>query len=235
MTPDRKRSTTRMTARFARTAAATGKLRRYSLCSAVFWLILSVFLVQNTATSGAGRSQSSQTQVPAIHRSLQLTATVISQEYCRNTEMQRSQMDLKLKLSLKNIGNATLIFCRYCNGINRVVLSKSLKKAKSGDYIYDQHSTFMRMPWLEKDGIQVSPTLEFVTLEPGESFDYEYPQSADITLTDADNPSQDVPPARYLMYVKIQIWQWDSDLIKPLEQRWARLDRYSLGTLCPNP
>lgn len=206
---------------FAKPAATTNKTMRYFLWSAVFCLIVAVSVVDEAATSVRG--QTSYAQVRALHRSLELTGSVIGEEYCRNTAMQRFQLGLKLKLSLKNTSAATIIVSRFANPINRVVLSKSLKKAKSGDYVYDEISTLMSLPWPEQnDAQQLSPTVEFVTLKPGESFDYKYPQSIDITLSDANDLSVRVSPGRYLLKVKIQTSLWDTEKIKALEQRWAQ-------------
>ena len=209
---------------FAKPAATTNKLMRYYLCLAVSCLLVGVFLVQNTASSGALRSQSRQTQVRAAPRSLQLTTTLVAQEYCRNRVTKESQLDLTLKLSVKNISNVTLLICRYCNSIFRVVLSKSLRKAESGNYAYDQRSTMSHFPFPEgSDADQLSPEHGlFVTLKPGETFDYEYPQRIDITLTDADDPSENVSPGQYLLQVKIETWDWDEERFKTLEQRWAK-------------
>lgn len=204
-------------------AATINKLMRYFLCFAVFLLLISLFLVQNTATSAAVPGQSSKAQGPAVPRSMQLTATAITEEYCRNTATQEAQLFLALKLSVKNSSEKTLIVSRFANAINRVVLSKSLKKAKSEDYVYDERTTFMRVPLLRQIDIQqVSPTLEFVTLKPSESFDYEYPPSTDITLTESSGRTQRFSPGSYFMQVKIRTWQWDSEKIRPLEQLWAQ-------------
>lgn len=206
--------------KFVRTAATSNKPLRYFFCSAVCWLLVGAFVTQDTATSGVVRGQSSQAQV----RALQLTATVIGQEYCRDTAMRRSQMDLKLKLSVKNISNETVLVCRFCNSIQRVVLSKSLKKAKAGDYAYDQHSTVGHLPFPKIDDTQLlSPESGlFVILRPGESFDYEYPQPVNITLTDAGDRSLRVSPGQYLLQVKIETWDWDTERRKMLEQRLAQ-------------
>ena len=220
---------------FARLAVTTNELTKYVLRSAVFWLILGILLVQNTATSGAGTNQSSDGQARAVRRSLQLTTSVVAQEYCRNAA-QRSQMDLTLQMTLKNTGDKTLIVGRYANAINRVVLSNTRTNGKSGKYVYDEISTLMRLPWLEQNDIQqVSPTVEFVTLKPGESFDYQYPQNIDITLTDSSDPSQTVSPGKYLMKVKIQTWQWDTEKIKSLEQRWAQIGMLYYWDLTSEP
>lgn len=204
--------------------AVISKARKYFLCSAVFWLLAGVLLVQNTATSGAVQGQFARAQVGAASRSMQVTASVIGQGYCRNTVTQEAKLDLKLKLSVKNTSDATLIVCRYCNSIQRVVLSKSLKNANSGDYVYDQHSTVGHLPFPEIDDTQLlSPEAGlFVTLKPGESFAYEYPQSVDITLTDAGDRSSRVSPGRYLLQVKIETWDWDGERRKMLEQRLAQ-------------
>ena len=196
------------------------KVRRYFLCLAVSWLIIGGFLSHDTATSGVVRGQSSQAQV----RALQLTATVIGQEYCRNTALQRSQMALNLKLSVKNVSNATLLVCRYCNSIHRVVLSQSLKKADSGEYAYDQKSTVRHLPFPESNDSELLAPAGgvFVTLKPGESFDYPYPQSVDVTLTDAADQSLRVVPGQYYLQVKIETWDWDREKRKLLEQRWAQ-------------
>ena len=183
-----------------------------------------VFLVQNTATSGVVEGQSAHAQVSAASRSMQLTASVIGQGYCRNTATQEAKLDLKLKLSVKNTSDATLIVCRYCNSIFRVVLSKSLQKANSGDYAYDQHSTVGHLPFPESNDAQLLSPRDgvFVTLKPGESFDYEYPQSVDITLTGAGDRSLRVSPGRYLLQVQIETWDWDAERRKMLEQRLAQ-------------
>lgn len=214
----------RMTVRFARRAATTNKLRRYFLCSAVSCLLVGVFLVQDTATSRVVRGQSSRVQKRAVLRSPQLTATVISQEYCRNSVTQESQLYLKLKLSLKNTSDATLIIHRFTTGIHRLVLSKSLKKAKSGDYAYQQHATIGYFPLSSQVNTQqLSPVVEFFTLKPGESFDYEYPQSADITLTNADDPSHNLSTGRYLMQIQMKTWPWNEKILNELGQRWAQI------------
>lgn len=213
-----------MTPRFARPAATSNRPLRYFLCVAVSWLLVGVFVAPDTATGGVVRGQSPQAEVRAAHRSLQLTATVIGQEYCSDTAMRRSQMELKLKLTVKNISGATLLVCRYCNSIRRVVLSKSLKKAESGDYAYNQYSTVGHLPFPEMNDSQLlSPEAGlFVTLKPGESFDYEYPQSVGITLTDAGDRSVDVSPGQYLLQVKIETWDWDLERAKMLHQRLAQ-------------
>lgn len=190
----------------------------------MFWLLAGVLLVKNTATSGAVQNQSAPAQVRAASRAVQLTSSVIGQEYCRNTATQEAKLNLKLKLSVRNIGDATLLVCRYCNSIHRVVLSNSLKKAEAGDYAYDQHSTVGHLPFPKITDTQLlSPEAGlFVTLKPGESFDYEYPQPIDITLTDAGNRSLRVSPGRYLLQVKIETWDWDMERRKMLEQRLAQ-------------
>ena len=190
----------------------------------MFWLLAGVLLVQNTATSGAVQSQSAHAQVPAASRSLQLTASVIGQEYCRNGAMQRSQVNLKLKLSVRNTGNETLLVCRFCNSIFRVVLSKTLKQAEAGDYAYDQQSTVGHLPFPKIDDTQLLSAEAglFVILKPGESFAYEYPQPVDITLSDAADRSLRVSPGQYLLQVKIETWDWDVERRKTLEQRLAQ-------------
>jgi len=133
-------------------------------------------------------------------------------------------MDLKLKLSVKNTSDATLLVCRYCNSIHRVVLSKSFKKARSGDYAYDQHCTVGHLPFPEINDTQLLSPADglFVTLRPGESFDYQYPQSVDITLTDADDRSLRLSSGLYVLQVKIETWDWEEERFKMLEQRWAQ-------------
>lgn len=155
---------------------------------------------------------------------MQLTASVIGQEYCRNTETQETKLNLKFKLSVRNIGDAPLIVSRFANAINRVVLSKSLKQAQSGVYIYDESSTLMRLPWPGTNDAQDLASTDnlFVTLKPGESFDYEYPQSRDITLTESGGRAERFTPGQYFLKVKTQTWQWDPEKIKGLEQRWAQ-------------
>jgi hypothetical protein len=131
---------------------------------------------------------------------------------------------LQLKLSLQNTGDVALIVPRYSNAIYRVVLSKNLDKAQSGDYTYDVHSTLMRLPGTEKNDFttQLSPTNEFVILKPNETFDYEYPQGIEIALNDPDDARHRLSSGRYFLQVKIQTWPWDREKIDLLQKRWAQ-------------
>lgn len=204
---------------FAMPAATRDKPMRYFVCSTVVCLIVSIFLVQEAR----GQGQVSQASQPlAPHKSLQLTARVMGQDYCR-TPSEESQLDMKLKMSLKNISNTTVIVHRFANAVNRVVLSRSLEKAESGKYVYDQFSTWMGFPFVEENDMQQpSRTFQFITLKPGESFDYEYPETVDLRVTESGGRTKRLSPGRYFMIVKIQTWMWEMEKLKQLEQRWAQ-------------
>ena len=212
---------------FEKHVATINRLMRCLFLSAVLLVFVSGFLNDmTTATTGYVSHSDSYIQGSSPRQSLQLAANVVSQQYCSKTRpdsSSESQLALQLKLSVRNTSEVALIVPRFNNAVYRVVLSKSLEKTKSGNYAYDAHSTLMRIRWPEnEDWKQLSPTSEFVILKPNDSFDYQYLQGIEISLTDPDDGRHRLPAGRYFLQVKIQTWPWDAEKINVLQQRWAQ-------------
>lgn len=154
-------------------------------------------------------------------RQLQLSTTVLTQEYCG-----RDDLRLRLRLRFTNVGSEPLIVYRYSLAISRQMISRSYNDALEHRYLKDLEPFVDPMLPQPADAATPDDRL-LVTLKPGET--HEVDNDVHVFVFDGSKRSADfLRPGHYFLQITVPTWWFSRESADRLAERWR--DRGFLWT-----
>jgi len=146
-------------------------------------------------------------------RQLQLSTTMLKQEYC-----DRDHIRLKLRLRFTNVGSETLVVYRHSLAISRQMISRSYNDALEHRYL-KEIEPFVN-PILPQPADAATPDDGlFVTLKPGET--HEVDNDVNVLAFDSSRKSADLlRPGHYFLQITVPTWWFSRESADRLRDRW---------------
>ena len=168
---------------------------------------------------GISMPASSDQDRPA--RQLQLSTTMLKQEYC-----DRDHIRLKLRLRFTNVGSETLVVYRHSLAISRQMISRNYNDALEHRYLKEIEPFVDPILPPPADAATPDDGL-FVTLKPGET--HEVDNDVHVLAFDSSRKSADLlRPGHYFLQITVPTWWFSRESADRLRDRWR--DRGFLWT-----
>lgn len=159
---------------------------------------------------------------PQAQTSLELTASISRQRYCRNSFLAGPALaDLDLRLSFRNVGQQPLILYKGSTVVYRQMFSASVQEAARHQYLHEgRFSIFPGDP--PQIARNTTPDKNFVVLRPGAVFETHVVSGAIVLVKRTDEEAMD--PAfgtgEYVMQIVINTFPYSDELATDLRKLW---------------
>ena len=191
------------------------------------WMILVLLTAcagQQLAAAGTRAHQRSEKQ--KVSQTVKLTAEIIGRQQCIQVLGDGSRdelLRLKLRYRITNVSSEPVVIHGYSHAAFNVRLSRTAAEMLANNFVYDARSTFMRPSrvWMREFN-EPAPSDEFRVLKPNESFEYQYPENVDITVSDSTDASENLPAGEYFLQTRVATWMWENEIAERLQQQWSK-------------
>jgi hypothetical protein len=182
----------------------------------------------------------SRIRAGGFSREMELTTTVVSQELTSKVENGRSLpvLILKLRMSVRNLSDRTVILHRYGGDIYHVMVTKGDHYASREELEYESWMCSVPLEGMylnERTFPDPSPTDEFVTIAPNGVFDFVVDQTVKLELINSDNGKRRLNAGSYFLRVRASTWQWTEASAVDLQSRWAKYGNFWFHDLTSVP
>jgi hypothetical protein len=169
--------------------------------------------------AGARANIVSERDSDALQRPpLQLSTTVISQDYCTG-DAELDGLRMKLLLHYANSGQQPLILYKGSNLVSRLMVSHNSEDAAARRFELNASLT----QFTEGGDVKVeapTPGSLFVILAPGASYDTEESVSVFAVRDDARRIGGAISSGEYVLQVRVSTWPESGDLARKLHDLW---------------
>ncbi len=149
--------------------------------------------------------------------SLQLTASIVSQRYCKE-DGDYDSLGLKLRLRFKNVGNQKVILYKGSKSVIRTTVGPSIEDVESGRLLSDIRFSVYTQGGYKIDTL--SPGQAFIILPPNGTFEKE--TETVVMVAKKAEAGAVLPGGKYYVQVTVSTFPETEDLARELLGRWAQ-------------
>lgn len=151
---------------------------------------------------------------------LQLTATLIDQQYCTG-DSELDSLQMKVRLTFTNISTRRLILYKGSDFISRIAISRSLEDAAAKQFEVNASVTQVTNG-KRIDFKELVPNSAFIILSPGASYEVETVVTVFAVRGDAREIAGAVTSGEHVLQVEVSTWPDSKTLAEKLRRHWQR-------------